>query len=296
MSLVWWLACCRCLGGACLRLRAIACACCSGGSCTWCAQAPRTSACPSAPAARPPCPLQLERLAADKAAQQLQLERDLQAARQEAQQVGAALRCVALRRTRTVAGCLRRWARPPFREYLIPQPAGRRCMSPRLHPLRSGRPACAAQVKRRAAVERSISAADEAASLVPMDRIGDAYQRCGPWAAPTARVVWRTDCNAAARMLQRPAACLVGWHGIVGGIVGLSGLPVGCGPCNCWQAVCTWQARPHTAWASPHSLALPTNHLPANRPSRRLANNNRVGGAIKAGAQLIDSTATQASA
>lgn len=32
--------------------------------------------------------VQLERLAADKAAQQLQLERDLQAARQEAQQVG----------------------------------------------------------------------------------------------------------------------------------------------------------------------------------------------------------------
>lgn len=32
--------------------------------------------------------MQLERLAADKAAQQLQLERDLQAARQEAQQVG----------------------------------------------------------------------------------------------------------------------------------------------------------------------------------------------------------------
>jgi hypothetical protein len=57
------------------------------------------------------------------------------------------------------------------------------------------------QVKRRAAVERSISAADDAASLVPMDRIGDAYQR--------------------------------------------------------------------------------------------LANHNRVGGAIKAGAQLIDSTATQ---
>jgi len=31
-------------------------------------------------------------------------------------------------------------------------------------------------------VERSISAADDAASLVPMDRIGDAYQRCvGRW-------------------------------------------------------------------------------------------------------------------
>lgn len=35
-------------------------------------------------------PLQLERLAADKAAQQLQLERDLQQARSEAQQVNRA--------------------------------------------------------------------------------------------------------------------------------------------------------------------------------------------------------------
>jgi len=35
--------------------------------------------------------VQLERLAADKAAQQLQLERDRQAAPQEAQQVGSAV-------------------------------------------------------------------------------------------------------------------------------------------------------------------------------------------------------------
>ena len=119
--------------------------------------------------------MQLERLAADKAAQQLQLERDLQVARQEAQQVGSS-HAEQFRAGCTLL-CMSGWFHFLLGRHRAAVAAHSLLTPAYSHtPSQCLAPACL-QVKRRAAVERSISAADDAASLVPMDRIGDAYQR-----------------------------------------------------------------------------------------------------------------------
>lgn len=132
----------------------------------------------------------------------------------------------------------------------------------------------------------AVGAGDE--SLVPMERLGDTYQRwvVGGW----------VDGGSGAHLL--PA---VGSIGSGGGCLQRArsfGLNEG-GACTAHPAVPSGRRWSTVTWEGMHEPPTPSlSHPPPHwrtfpSAAARLAANTRVGGAIKAGAQLVDSTATQ---